>query len=255
MSVHTAAATGFSANADGYARGRPDYPAALDGWLRDHVGLDAGRTVVDLGAGTGKFVPRLEATGARIVAVEPVPAMLARLVAAYPTVDGRHGTAEAIPLEPATADAVVCAQAFHWFANAAALAEIARVLKPGGRLALVWNVRDESVPWVRRLTDIAARHEGDAPRHRSGEWRKAFPAPGIGPLDVRTFPHVHVGPPEQVIVDRFLSVSFIAALPDAERATVERALRELIAGEPDLAGRDTVAMPYRTVAHRAIRTA
>ncbi len=253
--VHTAAATGFAANADGYARGRPDYPAALDAWLRDHLGLQPGRTVVDLGAGTGKFVPRLQATGARIVAVEPVPAMLSRLVAAYPSVDVRHGTAEAIPLEAATADAVVCAQAFHWFANAAALAEIARVLKPGGSLALVWNVREESLPWVRRLTAIAARYEGDAPRYRSGRWREAFPAAGFGPLDTQSFPHVHVGPPRQVIVDRFLSVSFIAALPEAERATVKRELQALIANEPDLAGRNPVAMPYRTVAHRALRAA
>ncbi len=150
--------------------------------------------------------------------------------------------------------AVVCAQAFHWFANAAATAEIARVVAPGGCLALVWNVRDESVPWVARLTELVRPYEGDAPRFHTGAWRRAFPAPGFEPLEEASFPHAHVGPPDVVIVERFLSVSFIAALPPDERAAVERRLRELIATEPALAGNERVAFPYRTVAFRARRT-
>lgn len=254
-SLHDAASAGFTANAAGYARGRPDYPAALDGWLRDALGLRAGRTVVDLGAGTGKFLPRLQTTGATLIAVEPVDAMRARLVADHPSVDARAGTADALPLGDATVDAVVCAQAFHWFANTAALAEIARVLRPGGVLALIWNVRDASVRWVRALTEVVAPHEGDAPRYHKGDWRRVFPAAGFGPLEETRFAHAHVGSPEQVVVDRFLSVSFIAALPAPERAEVERRLRAVVAGEPALAGRDTIAMPYRTDAFRCVRKA
>jgi SAM-dependent methyltransferase len=251
--IHEAAARGFAADASAYARGRPDYPEALDAWLRDAAHLAAGSTVVDLGAGTGKFVPRLMTTGARIIAVEPVAQMRARLAAAFAQVDTRAGTADAIPVETASVDAVVCAQAFHWFATSAAVQEIARVVKPGGVLALVWNVRDESVPWVRRLTGIVEAYEGDAPRYHRGDWRKVFPAPGFGPLEESCFGHSHVGAAEQVIVDRFLSVSFIAALDAAGRAAVGKRLRDLVDTEPALAGRESVSMPYRTVAFRCIR--
>lgn len=254
MPTRHAAVLGFAANAEGYARGRPDYPAAIDRWLRDAAGLGPDTTVVDLGAGTGKFVPRLMTTGARIIAVEPAAAMLARLAVDFPQVDARTGSAEAMPLDDASVDAVVCAQAFHWFATPAAMAEIARVVKPGGVLALIWNVRDEAVDWVRRLTAIAMPYEGDAPRYYKGDWRAVFPAAGFGPLDASRFAHEHVGTPEQVIVDRFLSVSFIAALPADERAVVEGRLRRLIAEEPTLARRETIAFPYETVAFRCVRS-
>lgn len=251
--IHDTAARGFAADADRYAYGRPDYPRALDGWLRKDVGLGPDSTVVDLGAGTGKFIPRLQSTGAAVIGIEPLPLMRARLCADYPRVDARSGTADAIPLPDAAVDAVVCAQSFHWFATTEALAEIARVLRPGGVLALVWNVRDTSVPWVARLTDIAARYEGDTPRYHSGDWRRAFPAPRFGPLVEKRFDHAHVGSPEAVVVQRFLSVSFIAALPADERATVEERLRALIDSEPMLAGRETVSMPYRTDAFCCVR--
>ncbi len=253
MAIHEAAARGFALQAGAYARGRPDYPASLDAWLRDAVGLGPGARVLDLGAGTGKFVPRLAATHAHVVAVEPVAAMRERLVAAHPLVEALEGSAEAIPLDDASVDAVVCAQAFHWFATPAAMAEIGRVSRPGGVLALIWNVRDESVPWVRALGAIVRPHEGDAPRFHSGDWRRVFPAAGFGPLEETRFPHTHVGTADAVIVDRFLSVSFIAALADAERASVERRLRELIANEPALAGRDEIVFPYETVAFRTVR--
>lgn len=251
--VHRAAAVGFEANAAGYARGRPDYPPALDRWLCDEVGLGPGRTVVDLGAGTGKFTSRLLATDADVIAIEPVDAMRVRLAADHPGVDARAGTAEALPLADASVDAVACAQAFHWFANRAATAELARVIRPGGVLALVWNVRDESVPWVHAITTIIEPFEGDAPRFHKGDWARVFPAAGFSPLRETRFPHVHRGPPEQVIVERFLSVSFIAALPDAQRADVARRLRALIDAEPALAGASEVAFPYETVAYHATR--
>jgi len=252
-SIHHAAAEGFAANAGGYARGRPDYPPALDRWLHDAVHLAPDRSVVDLGAGTGKFTPRLLATGARVIAIEPVDAMRARLAADFPQVDALAGSAEDMPLDDASVDAVACAQAFHWFANAAALAELARVVRRGGVLALIWNVRDESVPWVRRITDLITPYEGDAPRYHRGDWRRVFPAAGFGPLVEARFPHAHVGPPEVVIVERFLSVSFIAALPDDERARFADRLRGLIGDEPSFAGKEEISFPYETVAYQAVR--
>jgi SAM-dependent methyltransferase len=249
--VHTAAAIGFEAAADAYARGRPDYPAALDAWLRETLGLAAGKSVVDLGAGTGKFTPRLVATGASVIAVEPVAAMRARLTQDLPNVEALDGTATAIPLPDASADAIVCAQAFHWFATREALAEIRRVLKPGGMLGLVWNVRDLRVPWVARIDAIITPYEGDTPRFLSGAWRDAFPAPGFSPLKQASFPHGHAGPAEAVVVDRQLSVSFIASLAPVERETVAAKIRRLIASEPDLAGKTEVTFPYVTRAYAA----
>jgi SAM-dependent methyltransferase len=251
--IHHAAAHGFAANAGGYARGRPDYPAALDRWLCDAVHLASGRSVVDLGAGTGKFTPRLLATGAQVIAIEPVDAMRDRLATGFPQVDARAGSAEALPLEDASVDAVACAQAFHWFANAIAMTELARVVRPGGVLALIWNVRDESVPWVRRITDLITPYEGDAPRYHRGDWRRVFPAAGFGPLVEARFPHAHVGSPEVVIVERFLSVSFIAALHDSERVQVAQRLRQLIADEPSLAGEEEISFPYETVVYHTVR--
>jgi len=244
--VHPAAAEGFNRAADAYVRGRPDFPAEALAWLREDLGLRAGRTAVDLGAGTGKFTRLLAQTGADVIAVEPVAAMLAHLVRDLPKVEAIQGYARQIPLSDGSIDAVICAQAFHWFATREALAEIHRVLKPGGVLGLIWNIRDDSVDWVRRLTDIMAPHEGDAPRYYNGEWRKAFPAPGFGELREREFAHTHVGPAEQVIVQRVASVSFIAALDENARSEVLDEVRKLIAATAQLAGRSEVSFPYLT---------
>jgi SAM-dependent methyltransferase len=244
--VHHQAAQGFAKQADAYARGRPDYPDALLDWLRHTLQLGPSKAVVDLGAGTGKFTRLLLDTGATVTAIEPVAEMRAKLMASLPAVTALEGTAQAMPLAPAGADVVVCAQAFHWFASAEAVAEIGRVLKPGGLLALVWNVRDQSVDWVAETTRIMAPYEGDTPRHHRGDWRAVFPAPGFEPLQCDTFTYAHAGPPEHVVLDRILSVSFIANLPAGEQAKVTQQLRALISSHPALAGRAEVAFPYRT---------
>jgi ubiquinone/menaquinone biosynthesis C-methylase UbiE len=152
--IHDAAAAGFAVGAGAYVTGRPDYPPEAAQWLREVLGLGPGKTVLDLGAGTGKFIRYLKDTGARVVAVEPVDAMRAELSRRHHDVDALAGTAEAIPLPDASLDAVVCAQAFHWFATTRALPEIRRVLRVGGMLGLIWNVRDESVPWVAAVSAI-----------------------------------------------------------------------------------------------------
>ena len=178
-------------------------------------------------------------------------AMRQRLSHDLPGVTALQGTAQRIPMPDGSADAVVCAQSFHWFASAESLAEIRRVLKPGGMLGLIWNVRDPSVVWVAELTRLMEPFEGDAPRYDKGEWRQVFPAQGFGKLRERSFVHSHIGPPEQVIVERVASVSFIAALPDEPRMRLLAEVRSLIAATPDLAGRDQVQMPYLTRAYWA----
>lgn len=252
MSTTHAAVAGFEADASRYARGRPGYPAEVTAWLRDALHLGAGKTVVDLGAGTGKFTARLVDTGATVIAVEPAAAMRSKLdqIAGITVLDGN---ATAIPLPDATVDAVVCAQAFHWFSTREALAEIHRVLKPRGILGLIWNTHDDRVPWVKALAEITSAYEGDAPRFRSGRWRDVFPAPGFSPLNEEEFTNVQTGPVEQVVVDRMLSISFMATLPQAERDAVAAKLRAVVNAAPETAGRDVIDVPYRTYAYTAVR--
>ena len=140
-------AASFGAAADHYDRGRPSYPAEAVDWL---VPTTA-HHVLDLGAGTGKLTRLLHDRGLDVLAVEPSPGMRARLAAALPDVRLLDGTAEAIPLPDASVDAVLVAQAWHWVDPARAVPEVARVLVPGGRLGLVWNIRDEREDWVRQL--------------------------------------------------------------------------------------------------------
>jgi SAM-dependent methyltransferase len=251
--IHHAAAEGYTTGAENDARGRPGYPPEIAGWLRDGLGLHAGSTVVDLGAGTGKFTRYLVESGATVIAVEPVAEMLEKLSAANPQAKALTGMATSIPLPDASVDAVVCAQAFHWFAIAEALAEIQRVLKPGGKLGLVWNMRDARVEWVAKLDAIVNRVEGDTPRYYTGAWRNVFPYPGFGPLDEQHFSHGHTGAPEDVIVTRVRSTSFIAALPADERAKIDGEVYALIAAEPALNGKDVVTVPYETAAFFTVK--
>lgn len=247
--VHPTAAQGFSRGAEAYSRGRPDFPPQALAWLREDLGLRAGMTAVEIGAGTGKFTRLLTASGAAVVAVEPVAAMLDRLVYDFPAIAAVRGQAQNLPFASGTFDAALCAQSFHWFATPAALAEIHRVLRPGGVLGLIWNVRDQSVDWVAKLTEIMAPYEGDAPRYDHGEWQRVFPAHGFGPLHERSFAHSHVGTPEHVIVDRVASVSFIAALDAETRERVLAEVRALIAATPTLRDHEEVGVPYLTRAY------
>jgi SAM-dependent methyltransferase len=174
--------------------------------------------------------------------------MLSKLSAALPQVETHAGTADSIPLPDASVDAVVCAQSFHWFSTHAALADILRVLKPGGKLGLIWNLRDASVPWVARLDAIVNRVEGDTPRYYTGAWRAAFPLKGFGPLSEHHFSVGHTGSPEDVILNRVRSTSFIAALGAEEREKIDSEVKALIADEPLLANKDVVTVPYETAA-------
>jgi SAM-dependent methyltransferase len=228
---------GFGRAAEVYDRGRPGYPAEAIAALTEALRLGPGVRVVDVGAGTGKLTALLVPTGADVVAVEPVAAMRERLK--LPGVRVLEGTAERLPLADASVDAVVCGQAFHWFDSDAALAEFARALVPGGGVGLIWNIRDEDVPWAAELTAVIDAYEGDAPRYRKMEWRRAF----RGPLEARSVRHVH-RLPVPAMCDRFASISFIAALDDEERSRVLDRIEAILRRVADAEG--NVSMPYRT---------
>jgi SAM-dependent methyltransferase len=244
--VHQAAARGFGRAAESYERSRPDYPKeALDRLIQE-LEISRACSVMDLGAGTGKLTRMLVPTGAHLTAIEPIESMRAALARAVPGVEVVAGTAEAIPAEDGSFDAVVCAQAFHWFDGERALAEIHRVLRPHGRLALVWNLRDESVGWVRRMTEIIDRHLGDTPSGRSGAWRLAFSATDLfGTLHQLRFPHRQELDLDG-LVERVSSISYIAVLPEEQRGLVLDDIRDLARSDPDLAGRERFELPYVT---------
>ena len=237
---------GTARAAAAYERGRPGYPAEAVAELVRLLGIAPGATVLDLAAGSGKLTRRLFPAGAELLAVEPSAAMRERLAAAAPGARVLEGTAEAIPLPDGALDAVTVGQAFHWFDGSRALAELHRVLRPGGRVGLIWNVRDESVPWMARITAVIDRHAGDTPRYRDGRWRAAFDASaGFTPLQERRFRHRHLLA-RAGLLDRFASISFLATLPDRPRARVLAEIEEIVEAEPSLAGRGPVAVPYRT---------
>lgn len=251
--VHNAAQQGFSRSAATYSRGRPDYSPALLAWLRQTLCLEPGKSALDLGAGTGKFTQLLLRTGAGVVAVEPVDAMRMQLLQNVPGVTALAASAQSMPLADESVDVVVCAQAFHWFASPEALREIGRVLRPGGKLGLVWNVRDETVDWVAAITRIIAPYQGETPRFHKGEWRRLFPNDLFSDLDETAVSYRQLGSAQEVIVDRVMSVSFIAALPAADRAQVAASLNALIATQPQLRDRPSIEFPYLTRAYCSTR--
>jgi ubiquinone/menaquinone biosynthesis C-methylase UbiE len=235
MPVHRTASTGFARSPEEYERGRPGYPAAAIGWLSKRLRLGPGRVVVDVAAGTGKLTRSLMSTGADVVAVEPLAEMRALIGAGARALEG---TAEELPLADASADAVTVGQAFHWFDADAALAEIHRVLRPSGALALVWNRRLDD-PVNQSVEAIIAPHRGDTPAHRSPAWRTALEQTQLfAPFEEREFPNVQTLDAE-ALAARVASISFIAALPGTERDRVLDAVRALAADGP-------VDVPYAT---------
>ena len=240
MSELHPATRGFAAAAV-YERGRPDYPAAAIARIVSKLELRRGRTVLDLAAGTGKLTRLLLPSGANLIALEPVREMRAQLERQVPGVATIAGTAERIPLADGYVDAVTVGQAFHWFKRDDALREIHRVLRPGAGLALIWNARDERHPLQAALSEIIDPLEGDTPRRKQGNWKTLLEESGLFERSERSlFDHVQEVD-EQGLVERLLSISFIAAAPEAVRADVDARVRA-VAREAE----HPLRLPYMT---------
>jgi SAM-dependent methyltransferase len=238
-------ALSFGRAAGDYVAGRPGYPDEAVEWL---VG-DA-RRVADVGAGTGKLTAALVGNGRSVIAVDPDEAMLETLRGQVPGVETRLGTAEALPLEDGAFDAVVFGQAWHWVDPAHAAREVGRVLRPGGVLGLIWNIRDESRAWAAQLGAIM--HGSDAER-LIADGGPAVGAP-FGALEGREFRWSRPMTPDEVVA-MAASRSYVIALPEDERERLLGGVRELLATHSQTAGRDTVDLPYITYAYRALRPA
>lgn len=226
-----------------YDRTRPGYPAAAISWL---VGSTR-RRVLDLGAGTGKLTAGLATAGHDVVAVEPDPRMLRVLRTSVRGVDARVGDAEAIPLPDADVDVVAVAQAFHWFDHDAALPEIARVIRPGGRLAVVWNVRDATASWMAGLS----RMIGSDDAVPIDVVRPSFGAPEFfGEVEETIFAHSQLLDRDGML-GLVQSRSYVAMRPPEERAAILGQVAALYERNAGAAGLD---IPYRTHCYRAERS-
>jgi ubiquinone/menaquinone biosynthesis C-methylase UbiE len=247
-----AQAQSFGSAAAAYARGRPDYPAQAIDRAVSELGLAADATVVDLAAGTGKLTRDLVTRFARVIAVEPLPQMRAELRDAVPEAEPVAGEAHAIPLDARSAAALFAAQAFHWFSDHEALAEIARVLEPGGGMVLIWNtspweIREGS--WFIALADLLDKQRLDRSglhRHSLGQWREVFDGDELfEPLSNASFAHSHRLSRED-FAQTMASRSYIASLDDRRRAEVLAEIAELFERDDAPLDDDLVAIPLRT---------
>jgi SAM-dependent methyltransferase len=233
----------FELVADVYERARPGYPAEAVAWISERLDLRPGRTVLDLGAGTGKLTRALLETGAQVVAVEPGDAMRAELERAAPGAEALRGSAEDIPLPSASVDAIAIGQAFHWFRHDVAIPELHRVLREGGGVALLWNSRDPDAPLHQEIGKLMAPFMPPG-RRDSEEWHRELAQSELfGPLEERRFSFVQELDANQ-LADRIASVSFVAAAPAAARRQLDDQLRRVA---QRLGGR--VDFPYLTVAY------
>jgi SAM-dependent methyltransferase len=227
---HLRQARSFDAVAVEYERARPSYPPA----------------------GTGKLTRVLAGLGYDVTAVEPLAGMREQLEAAVPGIPVLEGTAEAIPVADASADAVLVGQAFHWFDAPAALDEIGRVLRPGGVLGLLWNLRDDSVDWMQPLNQLLRRPGDVVSMSRDLAREEAEGHSLFSGIERREFPNPLPYTPE-LLVTWARSTSRIAVLPDADREQVVADILELTRTHPDLRGRETFELPLVTVCVRARR--
>ncbi len=253
----TEQSTSFDREAALYDRARPGYPDAIVDWLLGVVpgAADghrrAGRMspirVLDLGSGTGKLTRSLVARALDVVAVDPGARLLEALSSALPGVETHLGTAESIPLPDGSVDAVVCGQAWHWVDAAVAAREVARVLRPGGALGLVWNIRDETMPWVARLSEVMGSSAAESALRDDpviGEpfgRTESFAVPWTRRMTVDD------------LVDLALSRSYLITATEERRGAVVDGIRRLAASDPDLAGRPHLDLPYTSHAFRAVR--
>ena len=247
MRLHPSARVGFAAAATEYERGRPDYPVAAVEWLSAQLALGPEKTVLDLGAGTGKLTRALGSSGARIIALEPISEMATVIKHAAPQARVVTATAEHTGIASSSVDAATAGQAFHWFANSEALREIHRVLRPRGGLGLIWNRRDPRDPLWAEIDHLVEPLRLTEPAYRDHAWRPVLENSGLfSTLVAETFIHRPSVTLDQ-LVDRVLSISYVACRPKTDRELIAEQVAKLgqsYSGFED--GR--VILPYSTEA-------
>jgi SAM-dependent methyltransferase len=234
----------FAAGGDGYERLRPGYPDDAVSWMVE--GTPAGAVVADVGAGTGKFTAALVKRGFEVCAIDPSADMLDQLSRLLPGVATRVGTGEATGLSDDAADLVTFAQSWHWVEPAAGSIETARVLKPGGRAAWVWNFMDVREPWVAELAAIWHTVSGDQATDRM----RHLPVlgAGFGPVTSVTIDWAQpmlLADLAELVTTR----SYYLSAPPTERNQIDADVAAFLRAQ--FPAVDTVHLPYRTHCFRA----
>lgn len=220
-------ARGFDRVAHDYERSRPGYPDAAAALVATRAGIGPDRRVLDLAAGTGKLTRAWVDRGADVVAVEPVGGMRSVLQRELPGVTALDGTAEALPLPDGDVDVATVGHAFHWFEADRALAELQRVLRPGGHLAVLFNRRDLETPVQAAIDELLAPHRGDTPSWATHGWSDQLGASArFDDLELAAFPFVQRLDREG-LAGRVTSISFVARLDDRSRDRVMEAVRAI----------------------------
>ena len=231
--------------APAYAVLRPTYPPESVAFLTGGAG--AGRRVLDLGAGTGLLTELLVAAGHEVVAVDPSAAMLEQLAARLPHLPTVVAGAEELPFPDDDVDVVTAAQAAHWFDPAPAAAEMARVLRPGGTVGLLWSLRDDRAPWVAALSGVLAA-EG-VERFRPATVADALARELDATVEPAEWVFVQRATPEDVVAG-LATRSYAAAMAPERRAAFLGGVRELLATHPDTRDREVVEVPLVVSAFR-----
>jgi SAM-dependent methyltransferase len=240
-------ASSFGAHAGAYAEHRPNYPNDGIRWVLDAVKRPVQDTL-DLAAGTGKLTDGLLSLGLSVTAVEPDTGMLAELSQRLPTVTALVGTAEAIPLPADSVDAVFVGQAFHWFDPHKALAEVARVLRPGGVLGALWNHDDLKVDWVAKLAELTRTSAAS----RASFDEKSMVHPAFGPFERENFSHSQSRTADSLIAT-ISTHSHVLVAPEQERAEMFGRVRDYLGSRPETAHGE-FDLPIRTIVVRSVRT-
>lgn len=247
MSVDPHAAASWSEDASAYERARPGWPAAAVDWLFEQLALAGDATVLDLAAGTGKLTRELVGRAGAVIAVEPLAGMRAQLERTTPAAEVLDGVAEALPLPPRCVDAVFVAEAFHWFASAAAMGEITRVLRTTGGIGLVWNIEDwTDTAFNERLVAALPEPVNRINLHPTprATWEVLERAPAYARPETARFAHEHslsaVG-----FADLVGSWSRVASRPAQEQADIRERLLDVAP--------EGVTLRYNTLAVAARR--
>lgn len=237
-------ALSFATVAQEYDKARPSYPEDAATWL---IGSERA-TVVELGAGTGKLTELLVAAGHDVIATDPLPEMLARLRERVPGAHTAVASAERIPVASRSVDVVVCAQSFHWFNHPVALDEIARVLRTDGVLALVWNTRDEGIPWVRKLGKLIGSSAAESNKDLAGPARDSELFGDWTEREFRFWQSLR----RDELADLVRSRSYVAVMPEHQR---EDLIARVGALYDDYGrGPDGMQLPYLTRCYRTVVT-
>jgi SAM-dependent methyltransferase len=244
--IHSTA-MGYQTSSDTYEKGRPAYTEEAVFGLAERLRLKPESQIIELGAGTGKFTRILAEKFPNIVAFEPVAAMREKFAEVLPSVKVLEGAGEKISASDTSADAVIVANAFHWFDSDAALKEIHRVLKPGGSLGLIWNIDGVfTSDWGQQIDAWLDELEGDTPQYKTGKWKDAFQSTNLfSPLNEHRFSSKRSTTHSEVI-DRVISISFIASLTEPRRNEFQRKIESWLSTHPDSKSKEVLEVSFDT---------